>query len=188
MFIKAPFKVPDVKRKYGNLTLTYAAQLHMAVIEIDRETFQPKILAYAAVDDCGRTINPHDRRRPGSRSHRPRHRRRADGKLRLRRRRHMLASTFSDYTPITVMNMPDLLYGHIESPSPFSYNGAKGMGEGGAAPVHTVCAAFRTRSYSSGVIIRDSHNTGDSIFQAMSRAQVEQTPQKCDWSRSGKAR
>ncbi|PYR68941.1 MAG: hypothetical protein DMG20_08465, partial [Acidobacteria bacterium] len=55
---KAPFEVPDVKRKYGNLTLTYAAQLHAAVLEVNSETFQPKILAYACVDDCGRAINP----------------------------------------------------------------------------------------------------------------------------------
>ena len=82
----------------------------------------------------------------------------------------MLASTFSDYTPITAVNMPDLLYGHMESPSPFSYNGAKGMGEGGAAPVHTVCAALQDALYSSGVIIDDSHNTGDSIFRALHRA------------------
>jgi 2-furoyl-CoA dehydrogenase large subunit len=82
----------------------------------------------------------------------------------------MLASTFSDYTPITALNMPDLLYGHMESPSPFSYNGAKGMGEGGAAPVHTVCAGLQDALYSSGVIIDDSHNTGDSIFRALQRA------------------
>ena len=50
--------MPDIKKKYGNLTLTYAAQLHIAVMEVDRETWQPKILAYAAVDDCGRAINP----------------------------------------------------------------------------------------------------------------------------------
>ena len=81
----------------------------------------------------------------------------------------MLASTFSDYTPITVMNMPDLLYGHLETPSPFSYNGAKGMGEGGAAPVHTVCAAIQDAVYSSGVVIDNSHNTGDSLFQAFQR-------------------
>ena len=55
---KAPFEVPDIKRKYGNLTLTYSAQLHLAVVEIDRDTFQPKILSYACVEDCGRTINP----------------------------------------------------------------------------------------------------------------------------------
>ena len=172
---KAPFKVPDLKRKYGNLTLTYAAQLHIAVIEVDRETFQPKILAYAAVDDCGRTINPMivEGQVHGATAH-------GIGAALMENCAYdaegvMLASTFSDYTPITVMNMPDLLYGHLETPSPFSYNGAKGMGEGGAAPVHTVCAALQDALYSSGIIIRDSHNTGDSLFRAVQRAAVEST-------------
>jgi len=47
---------------------------------------------------------------------------------------NMLTATFSDYTPITSMNMPNVKYAHIETPSPHSYSGAKGMGEGGAAP------------------------------------------------------
>jgi CO/xanthine dehydrogenase Mo-binding subunit len=166
----APFQVPDVKRKYGNLTLTYAAQIHLAVIEVDRETFQPKILAYACVDDCGRTINPRivEGQVHGCTAH-------GIGAALMENCAYdpdgnLLASTFSDYTPITAVNMPDLLYGHMESPSPFSYNGAKGMGEGGAAPVHTVCAALQDALYSSGVIIDDSHNTGDSIFRALQRA------------------
>jgi hypothetical protein len=46
------------------------------------------------------------------------------------------------------------------------------MGEGGAAPVHTVCAALQDALYASGVIIDDSHNTGDSIFRAMQRARA----------------
>ena len=83
---------------------------------------------------------------------------------------NMLAATFSDYTPITAVNMPDLLYGHLESPSPFSYNGAKGMGEGGAAPVHTICAALQDAVFPSGIIINDSHNTGDTLFQAFERS------------------
>src|SRR5256886_13221549 len=33
---------------------------------------------------------------------------------------NMLTSTFSDYTPITAMNMPKVKYGHIETPSPRS--------------------------------------------------------------------
>ncbi|MFY9531649.1 MAG: xanthine dehydrogenase family protein molybdopterin-binding subunit [Candidatus Acidiferrales bacterium] len=167
---KAPFKIPDLKRKYGNLTLTYAAQLHIAVIEVDRETFQPKILAYAAVDDCGRAINPMivQGQVHGATAH-------GIGAALMENCLYdkdgdMLASTFSDYTPITAMNMPDLLCGHLETPSPFSYNGAKGMGEGGAAPVHTVCAALQDALYSSGVLIEDSHNTGDSIFRAMQSA------------------
>src|SRR5207302_913320 len=77
---------------------------------------------------------------------------------------NLLTATFSDYTPITAMNMPELLYAHMESPSPFTLNGAKGMGEGGAAPVHTICAALQDALYPSGVIIDDSHNTGDSLF------------------------
>ncbi len=38
---RAPFKVPDTEKKYGSLTLTYASQLHIAVVEIDRDTFIP---------------------------------------------------------------------------------------------------------------------------------------------------
>lgn len=172
----APFQVPDVKRKYGNLTLTYAAQLHIAVIEVDRETFQPKILAYAAVDDCGRAINPMivEGQVHGATAH-------GIGAALMETCAYdsdgsMTTATFSDYTPITAMNMPDLLYGHLESPSPFSYNGAKGMGEGGAAPIHTVCAALQDALFSSGIIISDSHNTGDTIFQAFERAKSGQAP------------
>ncbi|MGH9774390.1 MAG: xanthine dehydrogenase family protein molybdopterin-binding subunit [Candidatus Acidiferrales bacterium] len=168
---KAPFKVPDVKRKYGNLTLTYAAQLHVAVIEVERETLQPKILAYAAVDDCGRTMNPMivEGQVHGATAH-------GIGAALMEDCRYdaegnLLATTFSDYTPITASNMPDIRYGHLETPSPFSYNGAKGMGEGGAAPVHTVCAALQDALWESGVVISDSHNTGDSIFQALRNAQ-----------------
>lgn len=167
---RAPFKVPDVKKKYGNLTLTYAAQLHIAVIEVDRDTYQPKILAYAAVDDCGRAINPRivEGQVHGATAHgigaalMENCAYDADGNL--------LASNFSDYGPITALNMPDLRYGHIESPSPFSYNGAKGMGEGGAAPLHTVCAALQDALHSAGVVINDSHNTGDSIFRMVRHA------------------
>jgi CO/xanthine dehydrogenase Mo-binding subunit len=175
---KAPFKIPDLKRKYGNLTLTYAAQLHMAVIELDRETFQPKILAYAAVDDCGKTINPMivEGQVHGATAH-------GIGAALMEncvyaKDGDMLASTFSDYTPITAMNMPDILYGHLETPSPFSYNGAKGMGEGGAAPVHTVCAALQDALLSSGALVEDSHNSGDSLFHAVERARQGQGMQR----------
>jgi len=168
----APFNVPDVKRKFGNLTLTYAAQIHLAVVEVDRETYQPKILAYACVDDCGRAINPRivEGQVHGCTAH-------GIGAALMENCAYdldgnMLASTFSDYTPITSMNMPDLLYGHIESPSPFTLNGAKGMGEGGAAPVHTMCAALQDALYPSGVIIEDSHNTGDSLFRSLQRSRT----------------
>jgi CO/xanthine dehydrogenase Mo-binding subunit len=164
---RAPFKVPDIQRKYGNLTLTYAAQLHIAVIEIDPETYIPKILDYAAVDDCGRVINPAIVRGQvfGATAHGLGAALYED--CRYDEAGNLLASTFSDYIPITALNMPRVRYGHMESPSPFSYNGAKGMGEGGAAPIHTVCAALQDALWDSGVVIHDSHNTADSIFRAL---------------------
>jgi len=166
---RAPFTVPDIKRKYGNLTLTYAAQLHIAVIEVDRDTYLIKVLDYVAVDDCGRAINPAIVKGQvfGATAH-------GIGAALYEscvydEAGNLLTSTFSDYIPITALNMPRVRYGHMESPSPFSYNGAKGMGEGGAAPLHTLCAALQDALHASGVIIEDSHNTADSIFQALAK-------------------
>jgi CO/xanthine dehydrogenase Mo-binding subunit len=173
---RAPFKVPDIAKKYGNLTLTYSAQVHIAVVEVDRESYQPKILAYATVEDCGRAINPMivEGQVHGATAH-------GIGAALMEscvydKEGTMLTSTFSDYTPITSMNMPDLLYGSVESPSPFTFNGAKGMGEGGAAPLHTVCAALQDALEAAGIIISNSHNTADSLFQALQEGRVASTP------------
>ena len=53
-----PFELPDLERKYGNLTLTYATQVHVAVVEVDPETGVYELVDYAAVDDCGTRIHP----------------------------------------------------------------------------------------------------------------------------------
>jgi hypothetical protein len=39
--------------------------------------------------------------------------------------------------------MPPMKNGYIESESPFTPLGAKGMGEGGGAGIHAVCAALQ---------------------------------------------
>jgi len=164
---RPPFKVPDVERKFGNLTLTYAAQLHIAVIEVDRETGHPKILAYSAVDDCGNVINPDIAAGQvhGATSH-------GIGAVLMESFDYdeignLLTSSFNDYCPITAMNIPDVQYGHIETPSPFSYNGAKGMGEGGGAPLHTLSAALQDALFAEGIIIDDSHNAAPKVFKIL---------------------
>jgi CO/xanthine dehydrogenase Mo-binding subunit len=164
---RAPFRVPDTKKKYGNLTMTYASQLHIAVIEIDRDTLIPRILDYVAVDDCGRMINPPivEGQVYGATAH-------GIGAALLENCAYdavgnMLTTTFSDYIPITAMNMPLVKYGHIETPSPHSYSGAKGMGEGGAAPVHTISAALQDALFDKRVFIQDSFNNSDSLFRAL---------------------
>jgi 2-furoyl-CoA dehydrogenase large subunit len=164
---RAPFKVPDKVKKYGSLTLTYASQLHIAAIEIDRDTFIPRILDYVAVDDCGTVINPPivEGQVYGATAH-------GIGAALMETCVYdsvgnMLTSTFSDYTPITAVNMPKVKYGHIQTPSPHSYSGAKGMGEGGAAPIHTISAALQDALFAEGIFINDSFNNADSLFRAM---------------------
>ncbi|MGH9860263.1 MAG: xanthine dehydrogenase family protein molybdopterin-binding subunit, partial [Candidatus Acidiferrales bacterium] len=173
---RAPFQVPDIERKYGNLTLTYAAQLHIAVVEIDRDTHQPRILAYAAVDDCGKAVNPAivEGQVYGATSH-------GIGAALMENCAYdaagnMLSSTFSDYTPVTTVNIPRIAYGHMESPSPFTYNGAKGVGEGGAAPLHTICAALQDALFDRGVMVLDSYNNAEAVYQSLKRAK-----QGADW-------
>jgi CO/xanthine dehydrogenase Mo-binding subunit len=171
---RAPFKVPDKVKKYGSLTLTYASQLHIAVIEIERDTFIPRILDYVAVDDCGTVINPPivEGQVYGATAH-------GIGAALMENCVYdavgnMLTSTFSDYTPITAMNMPKVKYAHIETPSPHSYSGAKGMGEGGAAPIHTISAALQDALFASGIMIDDSFNNADSLFRAMVAKEISQ--------------
>ena len=171
---RAPFRIPDNQKKYGNLTLTYASQLHIAVVEVERDTFIPRILDYVAVDDCGTVINPPivEGQVYGATAH-------GIGAVLLENCAYdavgnMLTSTFSDYIPITAMNMPAVKYDHISTPSPHSYSGAKGMGEGGAAPVHTISAALQDALFGNGIIIDDSFNNADRLFRALVAKEVGQ--------------
>jgi len=165
-----PFKVPDLERKYGNLTLTYASQLHIVVIEIDPVTSTPKILDYATVEDCGTVINPTivKGQVDGATAH-------GIGAALYETCQYdeagnMVTSTFSDYVPITAVNIPDVKYDSQETPSPFTFSGAKGMGEGGGAPLHAISSALQDAFQGMGIIIKDSHHTADSIFQATQAA------------------
>jgi CO/xanthine dehydrogenase Mo-binding subunit len=182
---RAPFKVPDKQKKYGSLTLTYASQLHIAVIEIERDTFIPRILDYVAVDDCGTVINPPivEGQVYGATAH-------GIGAALMENCVYdavgnMLTSTFSDYTPITAMNMPKVKYDHIETPSPHSYSGAKGMGEGGAAPIHTISAALQDALFASGIMIDNSFNNADSLFRAMVAKEISQAKKLVKVERRG---
>ncbi|MEC7804161.1 MAG: molybdopterin cofactor-binding domain-containing protein, partial [Pseudomonadota bacterium] len=86
---------------------------------------------------------------------------------------NLLTSTFSDYVPITALNIPDVKYGHIETPSPFTFNGAKGCGEGGGGPLLTVSAALQDALFSEGIIIQDSHHSPPAVFEVMCDANRE---------------
>ena len=163
-----PFKVPDVKNKIGNLTLTYALQLHISVVEVDPATYQTRILDYAIVDDCGTVINPMivEGQVHGGAAH-------GIGAALIEnipydQDGNAIAGSFTDYAPITISNMPQLKCANQQSPSPFTFHGAKGMGEGGGAPLHSLCAALQDALYDKDILIGSSHNSPMSMFERFS--------------------
>ena len=156
---RPPFEVPDKERKFGNLTLTYAMQIHACVVEVDPETGYYEIVDYAAVDDCGSRVNP----------------RIVEGQVMGATAQaigaavwetfayddegNLLTPNFYDYHVPHALDMPPLKTGAIESPSPFTPLGTKGMGEGGGAGIHAVCAALQDALRSrGGALVWDSHN------------------------------
>ncbi len=179
-FVYRPyFGVVDTEKKMGKLTLTYATQIHAAVIEVDRETGVVEVVDYAAVDDCGTRIHPQivEGQVHGATAH-------AlgaaiheafvydeDGTL--------LTANFYDYHVPHTLDMPPLKTGFIESPSPTNELGTKGMGEGGGAGIHAVCAAVQDALKPAGApIVYESCNPYWRIWEMLqdpeaTRANVE---------------
>jgi CO/xanthine dehydrogenase Mo-binding subunit len=165
---RPPFEVPDVERKFGNLTLTYAAQIHAAVVEIDPETGHYEVIDYAAVDDCGLRIHPQivegqvmgaTAQALGAAMHES-FEYDEDGNL--------LTPNFYDYHVPHALDMPPLRTGYIESASPFTPLGTKGMGEGGGAGIHAVCAAIQDALRGHGdAIVYDSWNPYARVWELL---------------------
>jgi 2-furoyl-CoA dehydrogenase large subunit len=160
-----PFQVPDPERKRGNLTLTYASQIHACVVEIDEETGDLKILEYAAVDDCGKRINPkivegqvHGATALGIGAA-------LYEAFEYDEEGQLQQASFYDYHAITALDAPHIKTGDIETPSPFTPNGAKGMGEGGGAPLHAICSAIQDALTGEDAVVSDSHNPWERVWR-----------------------
>jgi CO/xanthine dehydrogenase Mo-binding subunit len=174
-----PHTLPDKERKYGNLTLTYANQIHVCVVEIDKETGAYEVVDYSAVDDCGIRINPQivegqvhgaTAQSLGAATHET---------FPYDEEGNLLTPNFYDYHVPHALDMPPLKTGFVESPSPFTPLGAKGMGEGGGAGISAVCAALQDAlRRAGGAIVHDSCNPYWRVWEMLqkpdeSRALVE---------------
>lgn len=138
----------------GTGTFTNATQI--ALIEVDPGTGGIEILRYAIVEDCGPMINPlvvegqifggiaqgigsaiyeefvYD----------------DDG--------HLLTTTFMDYMLPGTTEVPPMEVFHLETPSPFTVGGIKGMGEGGAiAPGAVIAGAVEDALAPVGPVMVD---------------------------------
>jgi CO/xanthine dehydrogenase Mo-binding subunit len=170
---RPPFQVPDVEKKFGNLTLTYASQIHVAVIEVDPETGYYDIVDYVAIDDCGKRINPQivegqvmgaTAQALGAAVHE---------EFVYDEDGNLLTPNFYDYHVPHALDMPPLKTGYLESPSPFTPLGTKGMGEGGGAGIHAICSAVQDalRSH-GGAKVHDSANPYHRVWEMLNKPEA----------------
>lgn len=138
----------------GTGTFTNATQL--AVVEVDPDTGGIEILRYAIVEDCGPMINPMI----------------VEGQIFggiaqgigsaiyeefvYDEEGHLLTTTFMDYLVPGATEVPPMEVFHLETPSPFTVGGIKGMGEGGAiAPGAVIAGAVEDALSTVGPVMID---------------------------------
>ena len=155
----------------GNHTLgksPYAFGAHVAVVEVSRETGTVKILKYVGVHDAGKIINPmlaegqvHGAVVQGL------------GQALLEDMAYdsegqPLAGSLMDYAMPRADNMPDFTFETMETPSPITGLGVKGIGELPtlAAPPAVVNAVMDALSY-TGVRHLDTPLTAEKVWRAI---------------------
>jgi carbon-monoxide dehydrogenase large subunit len=124
-------------------TVTWANAAHVAVIEVDRETGEIKLLHYVVSHDAGKLINPllvEGQIHGGV----------AQGigaalyeEICYDPNGQLLNGSFMDYLLPGSMEVPKMTTVHLESPSMLNPLGVKGLGEGGAiAPAAAIANAL----------------------------------------------
>lgn len=151
---------------------THANATHIATVEVDVQTGLVKLLRYLVVEDCGTIINPLvvDGQIQGGV---------AQGigtalyeRLLYDENGQLLTGTLMDYLVPTAADVPRVEIGHIESPSPYTPKGIKGMGEGGAiAPPAAIANAVADALAPFGVRVNELPLTPERVLGYIERAQ-----------------
>lgn len=153
---------------------TTSAATHAAVVEVDPETFQVRILDYVVAEDCGRVINPLI----------------VDGQVRggvaqgigaalleetvYAADGQHLSATFVDYLVPGACEVPSVDVLHVESPSPSTLGGFRGMGEGGTigAPA-AIANAISDALAPLGVEVNELPATPERLFRRARTVEFE---------------
>lgn len=161
----------SVEESLSNLASTYAYQAHAAIVEVDIETGNVKILRYVTVDDSGTPINSMI----------------VEGQVHggvfngiaaslyecflYDKEGQLLTASFADYLSPTAVDMPNLEVSLMETPSPFVPLGAKGVGESGAlGPQPTIINAIEDALREFGVRIQASHVTPELVLGSLTQS------------------
>jgi CO/xanthine dehydrogenase Mo-binding subunit len=122
--------------KYG----ATAFGTHAMILEVDTETMMVEIKRYVVVEDCGTILNPmilegqiHGGVAMGIGNA-------YYEKLVYDENAQLLNASLADYLIPTANEIPRIVVGHEETPSPLNPLGTKGAGEAGAIPVPALFA------------------------------------------------
>jgi carbon-monoxide dehydrogenase large subunit len=156
------------KRDTG--AFSYAS--HAAVVAVDTGIGEVEILDYVIVEDCGTLVNPmvvEGQTLGGA----------AQGigtalyeESPFDPNGQPLASTFADYLLPGPTEIPAIRIYHLETPSPYTEFGIKGMGEGGAiAPPAVIFNAVNDALRPLGVELNETPLTPRRLLEAIERAE-----------------
>jgi aerobic carbon-monoxide dehydrogenase large subunit len=147
---------------------------HAAAVAVDTELGEVEILDYVIVEDCGTLVNPMvvDGQTLGGA---------AQGigtalyeESPFDANGQPLASTFADYLLPGATEIPSMRIFHMQTPSPYTAFGIKGMGEGGAiAPPAVIFNAVNDALASLGVELTQTPLTPRRLLQAIEHAKTE---------------
>ncbi|PYM12086.1 MAG: hypothetical protein DMD81_25015, partial [Candidatus Rokuibacteriota bacterium] len=131
---------------------TFSSGVHVAAVEVDGETGTVRIVGYWIAHDCGKVINPMlvDGQIHGGV---------AQGvgaalmeEIAYDDAGQLLSRTFMDYALPIAASMPEPVLEHLETPSPHTPGGVKGMSEGGTvAPPAAIANAVADALAGRGV-------------------------------------
>ena len=164
-------------RTYDPVFGTTSAATHIATVEIDPETYEVRVGRFAVAEDCGRLVNPlivegqvhggvaqgigaalyeeviHDDR----------------GQL--------TTGSLADYLVPSACEIPSMQVVHLESYSPTTLGGFRGMGEGGTigAPA-AVANAVADALAPLGIEINELPATPERLFRLIEAARARRKP------------
>jgi len=152
----------------------YPSGAHLAVVEVDPLSAIPRLIAYHAVEDCGTIVNPaavEEQVRGGI----------AMGlggvlleEIHYSEDGQPLGSTLLDYLVPLAPDMPaEMTIQHLESPSPFTVLGSKGVGEGGTIGAFAAISnAVADAVAPLGVTLTELPYSPGRIFDAIAAAEA----------------
>jgi carbon-monoxide dehydrogenase large subunit len=152
---------------------------HAVAVAVDTQTGHIEILDYVIVEDCGTLVNPMvvEGQTLGGVAQ-------GIGTAIYEEQQYDAngqpnASTFMDYLLPGPTEVPAIRIFHLESPSPYTAMGIKGMGEGGAiAPPAVIFNAVNNALTPYGVEVNETPLTPDKLLTALEKAKEQNLPKR----------